>query len=274
MGTVHGVYLKYVGLSALSYAGYSYVIASGESHETVHLVLGLRSLMNRADGHGIHVSWFRLCVASLLKYSSIINGSIAVLFKLRRGMLLLGKDPTTGQLPRWSYVLFFPFHLPNILYTFAHTKFGTRKGSVPVASEIIPGWWVGGCYSNELGKKWGGVIDLTVEFPEKCIESTDEYLLIPSWDGVPATPAELEKAAVFAVQARKKGDVLIHCAHGRGRSTTVMCAALVKAGFFNTWEEAFEKGIKPKRSVCKLNSSMKKALAVWQKNFVDEKKIL
>jgi len=274
MGTVHGVYLKYVGLSALSYAGYSFVIASGESKERFHSVLGQHSSLNQADVHGIRISWLRLCLASLLKYSSIVNGGIAVLFKLKRGMHLLGKDPTSGQLPRWSYVVFFPFHLPNIMYTFMHTKVGARKGTVPVASEIIPGWWIGGCYSNELGKNWGGVIDLTVEFPEKCIESTDDYLLIPSWDGVPATPVELEKAAVFAVQARKKGDVLIHCAHGRGRSTTVMCAALVKAGYFNTWQEAFEQGIKPKRAVCKLNSSMKKALTIWQQNFIDAKKSL
>ena len=271
MGTVHGVYLKYVGLSALSYAGYSYMITSGDSQESLQLV-GLRSFMQGRYIHGFHASWFRLFLASILKYSSLVNGGIAILFKLRRGMRLLGKDPSTGQLPRWSYIVFFPFHLPNMLYTFAHTKFGSRKGKVPVASEIITGWWIGGCYSNELGKRWGGVIDLTVEFPEKCIDSTDEYLLIPSWDGVPSTPAELERAALFAVQARKKGDILIHCAHGRGRSTTVMCAALVKAGFFKTWEEAFEKGIKPKRSVCKLNSSMKRALTIWQNNYMEQKK--
>jgi protein-tyrosine phosphatase len=270
MGTVHGVYLKYVGLSALSYAGYSYVISSQPYDST----LGLRTLSYRSETGSMNQIWIRMCLASILRYSSIVNGGIAILFKLKRGMRLLGKDPSTGKLPRWSYIIFFPFHLPNQLYTFLHTKFGSRNDAVPVASEVLPGWWIGGCYSNELGKKWGGVVDLTVEFPEKCIESTAEYLLVPSWDGVPATPAELEKAAIFAVQARKNGDVLIHCAHGRGRSTTVMCAALVKAGLFSTWQEAFEIGIKPKRTVCKLNSSMKQALTTWQREFMEQKKVL
>ena len=58
----------------------------------------------------------------------------------------------------------------------------------------------------------------------------------------------------------------------RGRSTTLMCAALVKAGLFATWEEAFEKGIKPGRSVCKLNKRMKAALTEWQRIYVDGKK--
>lgn len=34
-----------------------------------------------------------------------------------------------------------------------------------------------------------------------------------------------------------------------GRSAMIMCATLVKAGFYSTWEEAFEKGVKPKRPV-------------------------
>lgn len=97
-------------------------------------------------------------------------------------------------------------------------------------------------------------------------------MLVASWDGVPASPEKLEEAATFAVEARKKGDVLVHCAHGRGRSTTLMCAALVKAGLFSNWEEAFEKGIKPGRSVCKLNRRMRSALSEWQRIYVDDKK--
>jgi len=194
----------------------------------------------------------------------------------------LGKNKETGEIPLWSYVVFAPFHIPTLLYTHLHVRFGRHKikddgtgesryAIVPVASEVSEGWWVGSCYGHELNKSWGGVIDLTVEFPESCRGSTKHYLSAPTWDGIPLHPAELERAANFAVAARKDGDVLVHCAHGRGRSTTVMCACLVKEGLFSSWQEAFEQ-IKRYRSVCKLNKRMKENLELWQKQYVELKK--
>jgi protein-tyrosine phosphatase len=212
----------------------------------------------------------------------LINGVIALLFKLESGMWIIGKDRKTGQIPKWSYYLFFPFHLPTKLYTALHLlkdkklveKNGVVAHKCPVATEVQPGWWVGGCHGHELNKDWAGVIDLTVEFPETTIKRTRAYLSMPTWDGVPATPEQLEEAANFAVRAKEdgNGDILVHCAHGRGRSTTVMCACLVKAGLFETWEEAFDKGIRPQRSVCKLNRRMRQNLSAWQERFVDGKK--
>jgi protein-tyrosine phosphatase len=140
---------------------------------------------------------------------------------------------------------------------------------VEVATQVQKGWYVGGCYGHYLQRDddWGGIIDLTVEFPETC--STKHYLSAPTWDGVPLSPADLERAANFAVESRKYGDVLVHCAHGRGRSTTVMCACLVKAGLYDNWKDAFEKGIKPNRPVCKLNKRMRDNLEAWQIQYVD-----
>jgi protein-tyrosine phosphatase len=278
MGAVHGVYLKYVGLSALSYAGYSYLMSSNGITDRMS---GERQLS--AANATMSMPLLRLIPALVLGYSAIINGAIAILFKLESGMFLLGKDRKTGQIPLWSYILFFPFHGPNLLYTYLHTLYGSQKIKtnsgkiekqiVPVASEVQPGWWVGGCYGYQLNKDWGGVIDLTVEFPELCIHRTQAYLSIPTWDGVPATPAQLEEAANFAVEAHKNGDVLVHCAHGRGRSTTILCACLVKTGQFGDWQEALEKGIQPGRPVCKLNKRMRQVLAEWQAEYVDGKKV-
>jgi Dual specificity phosphatase, catalytic domain len=270
MGTVHGVYLKYVGLSALSYAGYSYLLGDdGDKPRS------LDSLLQSTDT-------LRVLPVLCLGYSTLLNGFMALLFKLEWGMGLVGKDRKTGSIPWWSYIVFAPFHLPTMLYTYVHTRHSKytppdkkEKEVVPVASMVQPGWYVGGCYSHELGKEWAAVIDLTVEFPESCIQSTKSYLSIPTWDGVPATPEQLEEAATFAIHAKQKyanGDVLVHCAHGRGRSTTVMCACLVKVGLFKTWEEAFEQGIKPGRSVCKLNKRMKENLEAWQSKYVEGRK--
>jgi len=271
MGAVHGVYLKYVAASLLSYGGY----ISLQNADAQPLVrLSSQTLIEWDDS--LSIPLWKILLSGALAYSACVNGMIAALFKLRKGMGLLGKDPKTGHVPMWSHILYFPFHICNYAYTAVHyamDKRKTGKKAIPAASEVQKGWYVGGRYSNELDmKNWGGVIDLTSEFPESCINDTQAYLLIPLWDGVPPTPAQLEEAANFAVEAHKKGPVLIHCAHGRGRSTTTMCAALVKAGLFENWKDAFEKGIKPQRSCCKLNSAMRKSLTQWQEQYVDCKK--
>lgn len=281
MGAVHGVYLKYVGMSAISYACYFCLTNYTRDLGIDDQGKGIR-LFNTSDTHSplTYCCLLRLTLTTISGYSTILNAFISFLFKLETGMILIGKDPINGKIPWWSYVIFFPFHIPTMIYTYVHTKIGKHKDKdgkhnivVPVASEVHKGWWVGGCYSHKLNKDWGGVIDLTVEFPERCISRTKNYLLVPTWDGVPPTPFQLESAANFAVNSKKDGDVLIHCAHGRGRSTTMMCAALVKAGMYNTWQDAFEKGIKPRRPVCKLNSKMKKNLSEWQSLFnIDSKK--
>lgn len=265
MGTVHGVYLKYVAISAVSYLGFTYSLGTeqGATHSNE-----LRALLQTDN-------YVRMAVVLSLGYSTLLNALIAALFKLEFGMGIIGKDPKTGAIPLWSYLVYAPFHIPTKLYTHVHTLHGLHKENekdcVPVASMVQPGWWVGGCYAHMLDKAWACVIDLTTEFPESCIHTTKEYMSKPTWDGVPATPEQLEEAAIFAVNARKKhgGDVLVHCAHGRGRSTTVMCACLVKEGLFKNWEDAFEKGIKPGRPVCKLNARMRQNLTEWQAIYVD-----
>lgn len=265
MGTVHGVYLKYVGLSALSYMGYTF-FAEKETNAISSTSRDLQSVNRSLFSIPLtHHGW----LAAVLGYSALVNGLIAVLFKAEVGMRILGKDRSTGQIPLWSKIIFFPFHLPTRLYTYIHTYQHIHK--VPVASQVQPGWWVGGCYANLLADQiptWGAIIDLTVEFPEAA--ATQNYLSLPTWDGVPATPAQLEVAATFANQ--HPAPRLIHCAHGRGRSTTTLCACLVKAGLFPTWQEAFEKGIKPFRPVCKLNRRMRQNLQAWQEEYVDNKK--
>lgn len=301
MGAVHGVYLKYVGLSAISYVGLQLVMGNIGPMDPLPLSSDGGILATSSDSSSI-MPLLRLGAASILSYSTLLNGIIAMLFKLRRGMSLIGKDKDEGTIPWWSYALFFPFHIPTYTYTYFHTKHGSMKPymkdaaegkptqkvariPVPVATEVQPGWWVGGCYAYELEKKWAGIVDLTVEFPEKCRPHALRYLCLPTWDGVPCSPEQLERATLFCIEAREewarrreKGAVegeppiLIHCAHGRGRSTTVMCAAMVKMGMYSNYEDALEKGIRPGRPCCKLNAMMRKSLAEWQKIYIDGKK--
>ena len=65
----------------------------------------------------------------------------------------------------------------------------------------MPGWWIGGKFGDRLKKKWAVTIDLTCEFPEACREVTGEYLLLPCWDGVPPTPAQIVMKGGDVVEA-------------------------------------------------------------------------
>merc|ERR1711998_376338 len=134
MGAVHGVVLKYVFASAICGTG----------------AIATQSRIARP----------------LLAWCAGQHALIACLFVARKGMWVIGKDATTGQIPLWSYLLWAPFHLPTACYTWLHTRLGARSHAVPVASEVAPGWYIGGSYSHELGKRFAGVVDLTCEFPE------------------------------------------------------------------------------------------------------------
>merc|ERR1719189_2975646 len=98
-------------------------------------------------------------LATFLCYTCILNGLIAVLFNLGVGMRAIGKSPATGSVPLWSYLLYFGFHAPTWLYTRLH-HWKDRAMKVPAATEVEPGWWVGGRYAAELGKAWAGVVDM------------------------------------------------------------------------------------------------------------------
>lgn len=182
---------------------------------------------------------------------------------------MLGKDERNGTLPWWSLIIWFGFIGPTWLYTKIHTIFGKRYQAVQEADEVLDGWWLGGRYADMVKERPGrfsGVVDLTCELPERLRGETDEYKLIAVWDGSPPMPDTIEEAASFLVASRRKGQVLVHCAHGRGRSTTVMCAALVKAGKFDNWRDAFA-ACKLCRPVVKLNAKMRSALEAWQAQY-------
>lgn len=53
------------------------------------------------------------------------------------------------------------------------------------------------------------------------------------------SPARHADAVDFALKHRAAGrPVYVHCAHGHGRSVGVLCACLVMAGHFATYQEA------------------------------------
>ena len=234
MGAVHGVAYKYVAIAAAA----SYGAYLSQPHSYARLGLGL---------------------------IGATNSVIVVLFVADRGTQLLGKDAVTGKAPWYRALPWAGFLLPTWLYTYVHTL----VGRVDTATEVAPGWWLGGRYADRAPgrpERWAGVLDLTVELPERCLDLCDDYLLVRCWDGAPPHLQDLERAAAFCATARRRGPVLVHCAHGRGRSTTAMCAALVRAGVDRDWRGAFER-CRRARPCVRLNTRMRAALEAWAEEY-------
>jgi len=136
MGAVHGVYLKYVGLSAVSWMGNLYLTKDDFTNSTS--IINSRSLLSTSCSG--ETFWRKVFVWGLA-YSGLVNGGIALGFFLHRGMKLIGKNSKTGYIPLWSYLLYWPFYIPTTLYTFLHTLIGIYLPShqVPVVSQVLPG---------------------------------------------------------------------------------------------------------------------------------------
>ncbi|GMI23905.1 hypothetical protein TrRE_jg3835, partial [Triparma retinervis] len=190
-------------------------------------------------------------LAAILYYSAVLNMLIAIGFKLRVGCTLLMKDQKAGTIPLLSYILFFPFHIPTILYTYIHTVLGVGHG-VNYADEVLPDFWVGGRYAHKIPQsqkppeRWEVTVDLTSEFPEMSIGETSVYVNAPVWDGTPPTIANIDLCASAISSGwrgsrgnggKSGGAVMVHCAHGRGRSCLIACAGIVKSGKAKDWRE-------------------------------------
>lgn len=73
----------------------------------------------------------------------------------------------------------------------------------------------------------------------------------------------VEKGVQWLLKQRQEGrPVYVHCAHGHGRSTVVLCAALVASGHANSFEEAFQE-VRQLRPRVKLNYRQRRTLVEW-----------
>ncbi len=184
----------------------------------------------------------------------------------------LGKKPN-GSIPIWSFVVWAPYHA--MIRFIINLQRMLRKKEETEFTEIIPGWILGArdsCLQLTQNRTPPlVVIDMTCEFSSPCsLTSYDKnvrYLNLPTWDATPPSNEDIQRGIQFIKDNVKmtngipQGKVLIHCAYGKGRSTAMMCCALVAMCVCRNWEEAFNL-IKSKRSVVKLNSEMRQQLTL------------
>lgn len=170
---------------------------------------------------------------------------------------VLGKS-AEGRQALWAWVPFAPWLLlTRILATLV-------RQTGPAFTEVEPGWWVGGWpHRADLFDRWPAVLDLTCELPRR--HQAEPYLCLPTWDQTPPSLEALQRGARFLADQRRAGrPVLVHCAAGRGRSVTVLCAGLVEAGRFESWEAAYA-AVKAKRPAARLTRGQRAALRRWDR---------
>ena len=135
---------------------------------------------------------------------------------------LPGKNPKTGDIPFFRVLVFLPYYLVVVVImtvSYATSRFSKRASRNRVTGDV----YVGDYYSSfEKGQRWAAIVDVTNELPRLGV--TERYLNIPSWDGTPPSASEIQLAVQFIKDSR--GPVLVHCAHGKGRSVTVVVAYL------------------------------------------------
>ena len=184
--------------------------------------------------------------------------SFLTLFKMHPGVIGKTRD---GQIPLWSWIVFFPYHLYVQGYQNCKiTSPSSRIGTEVIERLYISGWKYSG--SNDHHPKGGfhRVLDLTCELPRRS--QSKHYLCIPTWDGAPCSVEQLEEGVQFLTSSTADENLLVHCANGRGRSALFILAYLLRTKKFNDVDVAFNY-LKGKRSSVKLLLSMRIVLDLW-----------
>jgi len=79
-------------------------------------------------------------------------------------------------------------------------------------------------------------------------------------------PEQIDQGVAWALEQERSGrSVLIHCAHGHGRSATVLCAILIAKGEVNSIAGA-EMMLKKERPRVRLNHRQRAMLTAWLEN--------
>lgn len=130
---------------------------------------------------------------------------------------------------------------------------------------------------NALPPGVSAVLDVTAELPR--IAPAERFLNVRTWDTHGPSPRQIETAVRWVGEMRREGRrVISHCAHGHGRSVTVLAAALLAEREEEEEEEqestcsslssseqidAVIAHIQKFRPRAKLNSRQRRALEGW-----------
>lgn len=169
-------------------------------------------------------------VARALLWWVAASFALAALAYAGLGPKLLGKRPD-GALPVWSYAV----HGPFLLLGLVSMRFVHLTDPEPPFHEVAPGLFLGRRPTRRDRTAFGSlgvasVLDLCAELPLSAVLGRVSYLTLPVLDAEPPDPAQLRSAVAWIDDQLGRGKVLVHCALGHGRSSTVVAAWLLAHG--------------------------------------------
>ncbi|KAG7669411.1 putative Uncharacterized protein YnbD [Nannochloris sp. 'desiccata'] len=176
----------------------------------------------------------------------------------RHSTWLLGKRKD-GTINPVSKMLLWPYHAG------LRAKLAIQRhvSSEPAWDQITPTYFIGAWPSEQalVPAAHPAVLDVTCELPLQV--RPPAYKMIPVWDTHSPLPDQIDDAVVWAQEQERQGrQILIHCAHGHGRSATVLCAILVANGQAQSIAEA-EATLKKERPRVRLNVRQRAAVTEW-----------
>ena len=264
-----------VGVLATGIAAVQYFIVDGllvkkiKSHAPVLDTYGVTASLHVLGWHAVVVGY----VVSLAS-SSVLHS---------RTTWLLGKQES-GQLDPLRLCLGFPYQVGIQTKLYLERKYGHENqydvivdepgvkvflGSWPAHAGLLPA-----CRDSSKGKI--AVLDVTCELPCKVRDSCDAYHLVPVWDTHSPSVSAIQHAVEWAVeflQPASEGDermLYVHCAHGHGRSATVLGALLIATGRADNVSDAV-KLMKKGRPRVRLNTRQQLGLQGWFSDYYNPK---
>jgi protein-tyrosine phosphatase len=193
----------------------------------------------------------------ILLHGILSSFCLGVSVEFNKNILL--KDRQSGRIPLLSYLLWWPYHVSILCYSYTLDRVLRRfKKHKEVDCTLIhssnPSFYLGGRFSNSI-PKLKVIIDLTNEIP-RIQQDEVIYLNYPTYDTTPPLVRDMKDAIEEIRKLNlKEGSILVHCAYGRGRSCCMLVALLVGLNIYSTWESAFEE-IKKKRPNVRLSPEM------------------
>lgn len=115
----------------------------------------------------------------------------------------------------------------------ATTVHGNKKFDVPYISQILPGFFQGGCRNMlTLPKNIAHLVSLYPWEAYDVVHDLDSRLEVRMYDSVHDGPsiAKIERIADWVNDCRRQGPTLVHCQAGLNRSGLVAAIALLRDG--------------------------------------------